>query len=500
VKGATAAALLVVGLVSGGRAVASPLFELVGGLPGEGGLNPRVVVAGTASTYFNPALLPDVDADFDLGVVVISDQIGIRLSGRPDARADLPVDSIEAERPGGGRLPRYGIPTEWLDSGKAAEPPDQPLAARPRQGRGSSHSVRAYQTLGLVRRLVPGRLAVGLYAMIPYRRFTGAAAFYSDEREQYFSNSLHPELYADRLTATSLAFGVGGKLHRRLSLGVVFTLALRTVAATPTFLDDVGNFQDIMVDSDVAVKAALAPHFGAAFTPVDGTRLCATVHSPQKTEIGTDFSFLLANGLEQRAAIRFTHAYLPWTFAVGGTQQLWEAGGGQSELTLAATATYALWSRYLDRHSERPSPGYAWYDTLSGALGLRHRHRALRGHLDLAYLPSAVPDQTGRTNYVDNDRASASGGLALAFRWPAVGLRVGLGAQVHRLRPRDTVKLVLPSGGAADLVIDELPDDSVRASLPATGRDGLQTNNPGWPGFGSAGWIVAAGTQLSLTF
>jgi hypothetical protein len=250
----------------------------------------------------------------------------------------------------------------------------------------------------------------------------------------------------------------------------------------------------------VAVKAALAPHFGAVFTPVDGTRLCATVHSPQKTEIGTDFSFLLANGLEQRAAIRFTHAYLPWTFAAGGTQRLWAASGGQSELGLAATALYALWSRYLDRHSERPSPSYAWYDTLSGALGLRHRHRALHSNLDLTYQPSAVPDQTGRTSYVDNDRAAINAGLALAFRWPAVGLRVGLGAQVHRLRARHTVKKTLPSGGAPDLVIDELPDDAVRGGLPAAGREGLQTNNPGWPGFGSAGWIVAAGTQLSLTF
>ena len=478
---------------------ASPLFELLGGLPGEGGLNPRVMPAGAASTYFNPALLPDADTDIELGTVVLSDQIGITLRGRPSLSADVPVEAPEAERPGGGRLPRYGLPTEWLEQGKPAEPPDSPLSPRPRQGRSSSHTVRVYQTLGLVKSLIPGKLALGLYAMIPYRRFTGAAAFYSDEREQYFSNSLHPELYADRLTATSLAFGVGYKVHPRLSLGLVFTLALRTVAGTPTFLSDVGRFEEIMVDSDVGVKAALAPHFAASFAATRTTRLSATVHSPQKTEIGTDFSFLLVSGLEQRAAIRFTHAYLPWTFAVGGTQELWQSSDGRGGLGLAATAMYALWSNYVDRHSQQPHPTFAWYDTLSGAVGLRHRQGSVRAHLDLGYQPSSVPDQTGRTNYVDNDRAALSAGVAILGRWPAFSLRLTVGAQAHRLLPRETTKREAGAGGD-QLVLDEVPDDAVRAGAALAGREGLQTNNPGWPGFSSAGWIIAGGMQLGVTF
>ena len=306
--------LLVAG--AGAPAAASPLFELWGA-QGEGGHSARVLPAGAASTYFNPALLPEATADFDLGVAVVADQIGVRLRGRPSAAADVSVQSVDAERPGGGRYERYGLPTEWLQNGKPATPPDPSLAARPRQGKGSGHQVRAYQLVGMVRKLLDDRLAVGLIAMIPYSEFTGAAAFYSDEREQYFSNSLHPELYADRLTATSLAFGLGARLGDRLSVGASCTLALRTVAGTPTYLGDVGRFQDIMVDSDVGVKTSVAPHFGAALALSPATRLAATVHTPQKTEIGTDFSFLLPSGLEQRARIRFTHAYLPWTVGPG---------------------------------------------------------------------------------------------------------------------------------------------------------------------------------------
>ena len=74
--------------------------------------------------------------------------------------------------------------------------------------------------LGLVAKLFHDKLTLGAYALIPYSKFTGADAFYSDEREQYFTNSLHPELYGDRLVATSIAFAGGLKLSDALSLGL----------------------------------------------------------------------------------------------------------------------------------------------------------------------------------------------------------------------------------------------------------------------------------------
>src|SRR4051812_3002 len=184
---------------------ASPLFELGGAVNGNGGLSARAIESGAASTYFNPALLTDAEQGVDVGIYVLSDQIGIHVLGRPSG-SDIPVDSINAEQPGGGRFVRYGIPTQWLQQGKPADPPDTPLRSRARQAEGTGHNTRAYQIIGLVTKLFDNRLTLGIYGMIPYSEFTGAAAFYSDEREQYFSNSLHPELYSDRMTATSFAF------------------------------------------------------------------------------------------------------------------------------------------------------------------------------------------------------------------------------------------------------------------------------------------------------
>jgi long-chain fatty acid transport protein len=475
-------------------ASASPLFELTGAVQGAGGFNARVVEAGAASAYFNPASLPDAPVGFDLGVFVLADQIGVALDGRASPAADVPIDSVNMERPGGGRYPLQGIPTVWLDQGRPAAPPDPPLRPRPRQASGSGHHLRVYQALGFVQRLWGGHLAVGLYAMIPYSRFTGAAAFYSDQREQFFSNSLHPELYGDRLTATSLSFGAGARLTPTLSVGGTFTLSLRTTAATPTYLTDVGRFETIMVDSDVGVNTALAPHFGAVYRPTVHTRLAATVHTPQKLQIDTDFSFLLANGIEQRAVVHFTHDYLPWLVGVGLLQDL--LGGGDSALAIAGTVLYARWSRYVDRHGERPPPGLAWFDTVTGTLGLRWRQGAACTFLDVTYQPSPVPDQTGRTTYVDSGRAAASGGFD--YRAPVLGgtLRAGLQAQVHRLLPRRTAK----REGAPDPVVDEVPDDAVVGGEPLAGRTGLQTNNPGWPGFASGGWILGAGVNVSLSF
>jgi hypothetical protein len=257
----------------------------------------------------------------------------------------------------------------------------------------------------------------------------------------------------------------------------------------------VGRFQEILVDSDVGVNVALAPHFGLVYRPLARTSVSATVHTPQKLEVATDFSFLLANGIEQAAAIRFTHAYLPWTFGLAATHQL------SNGLTLSATALLARWSGYLDRHSERPHPAQAWSDTFSGVLGLRRQVGAGRVFLDVSYQPSPVPDQIGRSNQVDNDRLGTSAGFELRRRLMGTEVHAGLQLQIHRLLPREARKQPAPEGAAPGaFVIDEVPDDALLGGQPAPGRQGLQSNNPGWPGFSSAGWILAGTLTLGLGF
>src|SRR4029078_2322936 len=110
-------------------------------------------------------------------------------------------------------------------------------------------------------------------------------------------------------------------------------------------------------------------------------------------------------------------------------------------------------------------------------------------------------DQTGRTNYVDNARAAASAGL----EWRSGRWRVGLKAQAPGLAPRETPKLAPPPAPdgvnrTPQLVTDEVPDDAVVGGQPLPGREGLQTNTPGWPGFSSEGWLFGGGVTAAVIF
>lgn len=485
-------------------AAASPLFELVGGVQGNGGFNARSLEGGAASTYFNPAFLPDAETGFDIGIFVLTDQIGIHPFARPDTSADIPVTFPDAQKPGGGGFDNYGLPTTWLQNGKPPDAFGSPeLPARPRQAAGSGKQLRAYQIIGYVTKLFDGHLAVGIYTMIPYGQYTGAQSFFADEREQYFTNSLHSELYSDRLIATSLAFGLGVKIIPQLSVGLSATLALKTTAATPTFLNDVNHFQDIRIDPNIGVNAALAPHLGAVYKPIPRLQLSATVHTPQKFEVNTDFTFLISTGFYQGAKINFIHDYLPWQLALGGSFDVVKTP--TDTVTIAAHALYAKWSDYLDRHGDNPSGPYAWHDTLVPTVGARYRHDAMRFLLDGTYQRSPVPDQTGRTNYVDSDRIAASAGFDYSFPLWGGKLRAGVQGQAHRIVPREVHKLTTPTSpsgelGNPQLVIDEVPDNAVYNGRPLEGSAGLQTNNPGWPGFSSSGWIFGGGLYLSFNY
>jgi long-chain fatty acid transport protein len=220
-------------------------------------------------------------------------------------------------------------------------------------------------------------------------------------------------------------------------------------------------------------------------------------------DLATNFKFLLANGIEQSSGLKFVLDYTPWQLAAGATYDLLQEN--TQTLTLAGTLMYAAWSSYIDRHGDAPTPGYAWADTITPTVGLRYRWNQISSSLDLMYMPSPVPAQTGRTNYVDNDRVTASLGAEYHFSLFGTAMSVGLQAQVHRLLPRYQAKLPTPTTAdganiAPERVKDEVPDDAQKSGTPVASAAGLQTNNPGWPGFGSGGFLAGGALYLSAAF
>lgn len=490
--------LLLLSLVS--AAAASPLFELVGDTLSDGGFNARVRGASSASSYFNPALLPQAKQGLELGWFVLNDALSISLDGRNPA-VDIPTSAID----------RFGtdnpsVPTTWLEHGctPATGRCVQELPAHPRQGEGSSGQVRGYQELGIVNHIWPNYLSIGMYAMVPLRSFTQAHAYFVDEREQFFTNSLHPEMYSDRLTPVSLAFGAGSKPLDWLSLGISFTLSLGNTANASTYVGNSAKLDEtLLLSTKVDVSASVSPHGGILIEPIDSLDIAFTVHSPQKMVIDTSFGTYLPNGDLQWARRPATHSYQPWIVGLALAYDLTKAW------SLAGTLTFERWSQYVDRQSERPLKYYEWSDIFSESIGVRYQTARWKTSLDAVYHPSPVPLQTGRSNYVDNNRLGAT--ASVSYDWPIpkwdVVFRFGARGQAQLLQRRYQTKLdptapAYASQHLPQLVNDEWPDDAkdISTGEVIAKAKGLQTNNPGWPGFASQGFLLGGSLSLSLLY
>jgi len=479
---------------------ASPLFELTGGTLGSGGFNSRTTGPSAASTYFNAALLPKAAQGLEVGVLVLNDSISISLDARSHD-VDVPLSNFSALRD------QYPVPTIWLEDGCVARSERKCLtdiSPQPRQSEGSSGNTHTYSVIGFVSSLVKDRWNLGFYAIIPFGALLSANAFFVDEREQYFTNSLHPELYSDRLTPMSLALGTGMKVVDWLSLGASFTLSLSNIANGSTYVGDSSNLDaTLLLSTKVDAAVGFAPHFSALLEPFEALDISLTVHSPQMLEIVADSGTFLANGNSQVASRTSINSYLPWIAAIGAVYDFYR--GEQHMLSAAATATYKAWSSYTDRQGERPLPGYEWTNTLSAALGLRYQyHDRLSAFLDVAYEPTPVPLQTGRTNYVDNDRYATTGGVTYTIPvkdW-GVSFRIGAQAQAHFLVARHQYKIdPTLAPGNPSLVADEWEDTAIDINdQPIAEAQGLQTNNPGWPGFGSKGMLMGGVLSFGLLY
>jgi hypothetical protein len=210
---------------------------------------------------------------------------------------------------------------------------------------------------------------------------------------------------------------------------------------------------------------------------------------------------------------------MPWALSLGGEADLFT--GERSKVSLTGSVKYSFWSAYRDRHGNRPTDNagldawemdaasvnkrgeapspvmraddLAWKDTLSATVGARYAYRQARGYIDLAYTPSPVPEQIGRTNYVDNDRIGMLLGADVGIDIGSLRVRPGFQLSAHRLLRRHNTK-------DDTRLIDELPDGANFSAThdPVPGAAGLQTNNPGWPGFASQGWLLGGAFTLQV--
>jgi long-chain fatty acid transport protein len=482
-RGGVAIAVAVAGTAFAGPGHASSVLETVGA-PGVGnGFTARTLSRGADVAYFNPALLPDVPSDLDFGLLVVRTWERVSLSPRPSG-VDVPGTVYDADLTNGpAKRLFWPQPTSKL--------------LRPRSNT-VTDDVTPYAALGLARPLAGRYLVFGFYALLPTNGFLHQDSFFSDEREQYFSNRLHYELLGDRLKVTTLALAIGGRVYPSLSWGMGVDIGMATRTQMQVYVPDASDQSNILMTPDIETHIALAPYVGLALRPADRWLVTATAHAPKSWDTSGDNRVRFWDYPYPAGQTAVTQSYVltqgsePLRIGLGVATSGEIANVGAWQVGLQGTLS--RWSQYRDRHAEQPAD--EWHDTLSLGFGGSLDWASQRLFAEVGVAPSPVPDQTGRTNYVDNTRLGASTGVEVPFTFWSGTFALAAYVQGQFLPTRSVTK----RSDAAHPVTDEVPDgttDRIHA-LPLQGSAGLQTNNPGYPGYSSIGGILGGGIVLRV--
>ena len=466
--------------VIAGPATADPLLEMVGAAVTPVPFSARIISTGTDSAFFNPTLMFDQQPGFRVGFFYMRHNLNIDYMDRP-AGSDISADIYSSQ------------PIDRTPSALDRIRPNATAALQNQRGSSSTIDNSYYMNISHTAQFIKDKLAFGVYMIIPTDSFQSKHAFFVDEREQAFSNSLGFELYGDRMRNYLFSMALAGKPAKWVSLGLGISLAMVT-NTTSRVLQSTGTADQPIVNTDTNIHMSGVPYAAVSFDPIKGLRITTTFHwkfeSPSTTKYEPQIWAKDAAGQTSvtQHTYDFMHSSDPMRLALGVS---WT---GQAtprlEYTVASSFQWARWSEYIDRQGDRPTK--AWSDNFPVTAGvlfnIDDKHEV---GLDMTFVKSPVPYQDGRTNYIDNDRFGIATGYGYSFKVKKkYVISFGASFQFQHLLPRTIKK----SASATDPVIDEFPESisDVTGQLMQSSV-GLQTNNPGYPGYTSSGWLICTG-------
>ena len=466
-----ALAALMAAMVLAAPAAASP-YDVYGAgarstaMGGAQVANPQ----GASAIYDNVAGLAGVETEFRVGAFATF--------------LDAPI--LLKERPDGYDVPDLGSRSPAMPSSETGHERADSEGPRPMYG----------VTVGAVTDFGGTRSRGGLLVMLPTNGLLDMQTHFADERERYFSNQLHHEIVGSRLHRPVIELGMARSLTDRLSFGVGGSYLPAAAVTTQAYVRDPSNQSDVDLNADI--------YTGNSWGFVAG--LTASVHDNLDLGVvyrgGVTFAIEGANEIQIRGVdatedesfqdIDWVPISTPSSIRTG---LAW--GVGDVELTL--DGRYTFWTTYLNTQGE--AAGFR--NTLEGRTGVEWTSSAdtsLRA--GAGFVPTPVPAQTGRTNYVDNSRISGSVGGGHRFEMWDRDMKASWFVQFQHLLRRETDKARLAShptcAAGEEALCDEVPDDTrnPQTGQPYPEAQGLQTGNPGFPGFTSGGWLGAVGFEL----
>ena len=489
------------GLTNTPIAAAGPL-NLVGYDPESAGVAGSDMAFGTSlsALHTNPALLPRVEDQFHVSFLYLSPNEHIALMPKPPG-TDVPIsiyDSNLGVTPG---VQNRALPTVAL--------------ANPR-GDTYVNGVQTQLGLGVASSFGLARLHFAALLHLPLSGQGGAAditTHYDDEREAPFSNRLFFLRFGQWESIVSLLVGAGYQITDNLSIGVSGELAAAAVAQLAVYIPNasVQNYAQSNLDSQVSIR--MRPIVGVDWTPTKWLALGVTFRDESYFSVNAqdDVQLWDSNQASTTKTIpQHTIQTIPIVFGWEPMEVSVGAGLRAGRLTMHLAATWQRWSTYQDNHAEHPedlaafppspfpaptidSSQFKFSDVVALQGGASFRvARPLTASVGAAWYPSPVPPQIGRTNFVDSSIFGVTVGQRLDFKVLKKRFALAAAVQVFWLLEQTTYKN--PS-----MIVDEFPDSArtLEGNKPMPEAQGLQTNNPGFPGYTASGTIAAG--HISLT-
>ena len=457
-------------------AVANP-FELFGANTRSSALGQSMAARNNDWTglWHNPASMAGMAPHMAVGTLFAFDDVQVAVKPRP-AGYDLPdLGASSPQIPSNARL-------------------------QPRQGSTDITNVSDF-VIGAVGNFGLRDLRIGVAAALPMTRLGLQHSHFADEREQYASNRLSFELLGSRVQSQVILLGLAYPILPRLAVGCAMSVLPKGHAVSDVYLDDPARQQDVRIVVQNEQLGRIAPSFGANWKPTDTLQIGASWRAANHFDLTIENRIQIKGFQGDKAAfpirqrVDFVLNYTPEQVDIG-VAQTW------GPLAVAVDAVWSRWSGYIDSQGEHPTDWKNVWSVRAGAEYTAQPDRVVRAGLQ--WEPSPVPSQAGRSNYVDTDRAVVSVGAG--HKLDLLGKRVELGWFVagHALLTTDTNKAVTastPCAPGVTAVCDEVNDNAKDGNgKPIAAAAGLQTGNPGFPGFVAWGNLLVVGADLKWEF
>lgn len=476
--------------------------------------------SGPGNLFLNPALMSWNPSGMWFNVQAAPSGLEIELDPRPDCSVstgpcvDVP-ESIYDSRGSSWNLEQGGsfldrpIPTDLLMA-QRSDQKDIPTVIQ--------------LSLGYVDEIAIPEVRLGFAIVVPVPAAMKYRVWYNDEREQHFSNRLHFERFGEFDQIISLAPGLSYSPVEWFTFGAALQVDLGLAMEANLYLPNGLEFDYAYVSSSGEMVPILRPVVGLAFRTPIGLRFGLAYRHESYADVEFDARIRIWNGEYEtedgavKKTIDQTHrlilGYEPAEVSLA-------AGLVIGPIQMEVGGAWQRYSGYLDRHGNDRTHPTMDSDDMVEESGWDSDWKdprfndvfTVRGGVEwfivpeaavragTAYFPSPMPKQTGRYNYVDNDLAMCSLGAGFRFHLFGRPVTIDVAAQIWHMRTLSVAKTKGPQQKETGGIIDEVPD-TITDAEGETQSDwlGLQTNNPGFPGYTLKGIVFNGSLMMGMEF